>query len=66
MTLEEMNRGEIEYGEEYGRGFAERLKKALLQYGSQCGFNGSNWYALNEIIKIARKIEKPLDKSNEV
>lgn len=62
MTLEELNRGEIETGEEYGKGFAERLKEELLQNGLQCGFNGSRWYSLYEIEKFAKKVEKTLDK----
>ena len=59
MTLD---RGEIEKGEEYGKGFAERLKEELLQNGLQCGFNGSKWYSLYEIEKFAKKVEKTLDK----
>lgn len=62
MTLEELNRGEIEKGEEYGKGFAERLKEELLQSGLQCGFNGSKWYSLYEIEKFAKKVEKTIDK----
>ena len=62
MTLEEFDRGEIEKGEEYGKGFAERLKEELLQNGLQCGFNGSKWYSLYEIEKFAKKVEKTLDK----
>lgn len=62
MTLEEFDRGEIEKGEEYGKGFAERLKEELLQNGLQCGFNGSKWYSLYEIEKFAKKVEKTVDK----
>ena len=62
MTLEELDRGEIEKGEEYGKGFAERLKEELLQNGLQCGFNGSKWYSLYEIEKFAKKVEKSIDK----
>ena len=62
MTLEELDRGEIEKGEEYGKGFAERLKEELLQNGLQCGFNVSRCYSLYEIEKFAKKVEKTLDK----
>ena len=60
MTLEELNRSEIEKGEEYDKGFAEKLKEELLQNGLQCGFNGSKWYSLYEIEKFAKKVEKLL------
>lgn len=30
MTLEEFDRGEIEKGEEYGKGFAKEFKENLL------------------------------------
>ena len=52
MTLEEFDRGEIEKGEEYGKGFAKRLKEKLLQNGLECGFYGSKWYSLSEIEKF--------------
>lgn len=52
--------------EETKKGFAERLEEELLQNGFQCGYNGSKWYGLSEIIKIAKKIEKTLDKPHKM
>lgn len=39
-------------------GFADQLIKALKEKGCEMGYNGSTWYALATIEKIAKEIEK--------
>lgn len=46
--------------------FTEQLIQMLKEKGCEMGYNNSNWYALSEIEKFSKEIEKTIDKSKKV
>ena len=46
--------------------FTEQLIQMLKEKGCEMGYNKSTWYALSEIEKFSKEIEKTIDKSVKV
>ena len=46
--------------------FTEQLIQMLKEKGCEMGYNKSTWYALSEIEKFSKEIEKTIDKQQKV